>query len=366
MILNIVCITLLGIITTYTDLKKRLIENRVILAGLLAAPLLHLYTILQNPALTALLPYMFYNMAFSIFAGVLLWYINMWPAGDAKLFIAYSFLLPIEIYQITQYFISFDFLINTFVPIFMVMLFFLLLRSKKSDMKNSIKFALNSYTVLLSIIVIVGFLWFFFEFLSLLGFGLAQNYLISMVVLFLIIEIFTKIAPFNLEYLYLFLALVRLFLDYRNVLTLNYMYYMFTLLFSFLIVRFFVIDLGFKGYTIKKRVEDLEPGMCLAEGIREKKIGDNVEYEKERLAPFEITQALKDRTKNFIHNTSFDGLTKEDVKKIKKLREEGKINFSDILIHTITPFALFLFLGILMTVLLKTNFVTYIRDLLLY
>jgi len=363
MILNIFFITLLGLVTTYTDLKRRIIENRVILIGLVAAPLLHLYQLVQNPTLLSVIPYMIYNLLFSVFAGVLLWYIYIWPAGDAKLFIVFSFLIPLNIYH-AEYFISFDFLINTFVPVFFVMLLVLLKNAKRSDMKKSIKHALDPYTLFMATLVITGFMWFFLGLFSLLG--LPQDYLITLVVLFVIIEILNKISPFNLEYTYIILAVIRILIDYRNVLTFGFAYYLFSLLFIFMVLRSFVTELGFGMHTLRKKIEDLKPGMCLAEGIREERDGETVKYEKEGITQFTIMGALKDRgKKKFIHNMSFGGLTKKDVERIKRLRKEGKIRFDDILVHTITPFALFLFYGILLTIFLKTNFVFYLKVLLL-
>ncbi|UCC91308.1 MAG: hypothetical protein JSV39_03255 [Candidatus Aenigmatarchaeota archaeon] len=364
MIPNIIFIILIGLLTSYTDLKRRVIENRVILVALIAAPVLHAFQLIQNPALFSAVPLMFYSMIFSVFAGFLLWYIYIWPAGDAKLFIAYSFLLPLDIYQATTSFISFDFLINTFVPVFFVMFLVLLTKSKKSEIKKSLKLAFNTYTIFLATIFILGFLWLIFEVLG--GFGISQNYLIAMVLLFIMIEIVTKVSPINLEYLYIAVAVIRIIVDYRTVFTLNYVYYLVSLLFIFLILRYFVIDLGFKRYTVKKRIEELKPGMCPAEGIKKIKHGKTVKYEKEKLTQFTIIQALKDRSsKKFIHNLSFEGLTREEVGRIKRLKKEGKLEFDHILVHTITPFALFLFLGILMTVFLKTNFVIYLSNLLL-
>lgn len=360
MILNIIMISVIGLITIYTDLKWRVIKNKVVLLGLISAPFIHIYSILENPSLAPLIPFLAQNVLFSIFIAVLLWYTHIWPAGDAKLFIAYSSLLPLDVFAVTKSFLSFDFLINTFVPIFFLMFGMLLLRSKKSDIKKSLKKAFDPYTLSLSTIVIIGFLWAILEFMEMLG--VPQNYLIQMVMLFLIIEVFNKIIRFNMEYLYVVFAVIRILIDYRGVFSFDFAYYLITLLLLFISFRYFVVDLAFRSYTRRKHVKELRVGDCLAEGIIKK---DDGKYDKEEITQYNIIQILKDRKeKKYIHGTSFSGLSENEVAKIKKLHKEGKLNFEIVSVHTITPFALFLFLGVLMTSLFGTNFVLFLRNLL--
>jgi uncharacterized protein YfeS len=94
--------------------------------------------------------------------------------------------------------------------------------------------------------------------------------------------------------------------------------------------------------------------------------GDNgVNYEKKKIMFFSFPQALMEKRKmKFIHCVSLNGLSKKDVGKIKKLRRDGKILFDEVMVHVSTPFAIFLFIGIILTVILETNFVVYLGNLL--
>jgi hypothetical protein len=241
------------------------------------------------------------------------------------------------------------------------MFIFLLVKSESSAIKRSLRITFDPYMIFMVFIVLVGFLWFVIKAVAFLG--IYMNYFIIIIILFIIMEIFNKIVPVNMEYVYVFLVILRLILDYQTVLTLGYWYELVSIIFAFIIVRYFVIDLGFYGFTVPKKIEDLEPGMCLAEGIAESKEKD-VNFEKKKLIYFSELQALIERGKvRFIHSVSFDGLTEKDVEKIKKLRKEGKIPFDDVMVHVKTPFALFLFLGILLTILLQTNFVVYLKNI---
>ena len=362
MVLYLIPILAFGLISTYWDIKKGIIRNKLILAMLITAVIIHVSSILLSPSLFNLLPSFILNVGFSIFVGFLLWVISIWPAGDAKLFIAYSSLIPLGLFGNSgSPYVSFEFLINTFVPIFLAMFIFLLVKSKPSEIKKSLKFTFNPYNMFMVFVVVVGFLWFIIKAVSSLG--IVMNYFIIIIILFIIMEIFNKIVPVNMEYAYVFLVILRLILDYRSVFTLGYLYELISIIFAFVIIRYFVIDLGFHGFTVLKKIKDLKPGMCLAEGITESD-EKSVNYEKRRMSFFSLPQALMEKRRiKFIHSVSFDGLTKEDVKKIKKLRKDGKIPFDDIMVHVSTPFAVFLFIGIILTILLQTNFVTYLKGI---
>lgn len=362
MLISLILILAFGLFSTYWDMKKGIIKNEMILVMLIAAALAIFSVLLVSPSSFGLLSPFMLNMGFSIVVGLLLWVVNIWPAGDAKLFIAYSSLMPLELFaHQAQPFVSFDFLINTFVPIFLAMFIFLLIKSRPSEIKKSLKFTFNPYTMSMVFIVLVGFMWFIIRALAFLGMYL--NYFVVIIILFVIMEIINKAIPINMEYIYVFLVVLRLIFDYRTVFTIGYAFELISIVFAFVIIRYFVIDLGFRGFTLPKKIEDLQPGMCLAEGIAESK-EKGVKYEKKRIIFFSELQALMERRKvKFIHGISFNGLSKKDVEKIKELRRNGEIPFDDIMIHQKTPFAAFMFIGILLTIALQTNFVAYLKNI---
>ncbi len=360
MLLYLIPVLAFGLISTYTDIRKRIIYNKLILIMLATSVVVNTLSLIFYPSLMGSIPTFLFSMGFSIFVGILLWAISIWPAGDAKLYIAFSSLIPLALFESSgSLFISFDFLINTFVPIFLVMFIFLLIRSDSSAIKKSLKFTFNPYIMFMVFIVIVGFLWFIIKAVSFLG--IFMNYFVIIIILFVIMEIFNKIVPINLEYAYIILVILRLIVDYRTVLTLGYLYELVSIIFAYIVVRYFVIDLGFHGFTVPKKIKDLKPGMCLAEGISESE-EKGVNYEKRKIIFFSMPQALMERRRvRFIHSVSFDGLSKKDVEKIKKLRSDGKIPFDELMVHVSTPFAAFLFIGIVLTIVLQTNFVFYLK-----
>ena len=87
-----------GLVSVYTDVKERVIKNHLIVVMLLTSLVLHSYILLFSPESFGFLPNFMVNLLFSIAAGIILWIIYIWPAGDAKLFIAYSSLLPLSFF----------------------------------------------------------------------------------------------------------------------------------------------------------------------------------------------------------------------------------------------------------------------------
>jgi len=109
------------------DLKIKKIPNRKILAGLAAAftalLLYALETVLVGAGVStdylrwSFFGYYFASLAISSAVGIFLWYGEVWPAGDAKFFMASLALLPLINYQIRSFprTLWLSVLINSFV-----------------------------------------------------------------------------------------------------------------------------------------------------------------------------------------------------------------------------------------------------------
>jgi len=72
-----------------------------------------------------------------------------------------------------------------------------------------------------------------------------------------------------------------------------------------------------------------------------------------------LIQTLQQRKEKYIHDLG--ELTKEDVEKILKLKEEKKIDFNEVLVFQKQPFAVFLLLGYILTLLFQGSFVNWLR-----
>lgn len=134
-------IFLIGLITSYQDWKFGKIKNIWIILGLALGALGYLLfsilniigygnifsDLLENSLFDkywpAFLKYSFLNSFAALIFGLLLYYFKLWSAGDCKLFFLFSFLLPLKYYfnGYLPIFPSLTLFINTFICLFFVL-----------------------------------------------------------------------------------------------------------------------------------------------------------------------------------------------------------------------------------------------------
>lgn len=115
----------IGLITSYEDFRFFKIKNKWILVGLIYSLSVYLFTWILY-GLGARNSYLLWhfdkwcvNLVVSSLVAYSLWHFKMWGAGDAKLFICYSSLIPIGQYSriyFNYYFASFLLLLSIFFP----------------------------------------------------------------------------------------------------------------------------------------------------------------------------------------------------------------------------------------------------------
>jgi len=144
--LALIAILCLGVVALWEDLRHRRISNLLVLAGLFAASLGYLFLLAGsllgtwNSSFLGLgvryLPLDFYPRALAhwglVFsAALLLWRLCLWPAGDAKLFIAFAGLIVLANPNLRGFpsYLFLVMLINIFVPAALFVLLELLVRT---------------------------------------------------------------------------------------------------------------------------------------------------------------------------------------------------------------------------------------------
>ena len=94
---------LIGLITSYEDVKTGKIRNKWLTLGLIYGALFYVAIlisfILGLGINSALIIEFFTNFLFAIIVGFGLWYLRVWSAGDGKLFIIFAILLPFSYYS---------------------------------------------------------------------------------------------------------------------------------------------------------------------------------------------------------------------------------------------------------------------------
>ena len=330
------------IIISYEDLKKGKIRNILLIAlFFLAAGALFYRGITYGFSVSIL-----YQILFSSLISFLLWFSGFWPSGDAKLFIACSIFLFSLLPNVFN-----TFTINIFLPFFLFYLFFLPIKTNKGEVKKAFKRAFGGYEIFLISTIFFGLVWIIAQLFSF--FGLPTNFFVYIFVLFLIIEVVNKISPFNLEFFYVICAIIRVFLDYRTIYTTTFWITFLKMIIVYQFFVSFILKLSLNVNMKKVKIGELEPGMVLSEGIVKVKDKNKVTYEKKNIGFLSLILPKK----NFIHNTTDDGLTVDDVKNIKNIKKEGKISFDELTVHKPIPFAVFILIGFVLTLLLKQNIV---------
>ncbi len=108
----------LGVLASRGDSQQGKISNKLVFSSLFFAGLMHAPLLFQSGPAFQYLASFAQNFALAALAGVLLWTLKVWSAGDAKLFAAFAALVPLSIYRedYLPFFPSFALLANTLVP----------------------------------------------------------------------------------------------------------------------------------------------------------------------------------------------------------------------------------------------------------
>lgn len=352
-------IILLGIITTYTDLKESKIRNKHVLLALAYSFVIYILLIILNLG-TFRIGYFIelaIMCALSLITGFTLWYIGLWTAGDAKLFFAYSALTPLSVYKYGHipYFDSTNILINTFVPMsfyfFLILMFKTNIKQKLSFLKQALqpKETLNLAVSLFAILWVANML---FKLIK-----LPLSYFLGVFLIFIILMLAEKLLSNQVFKLFILISILRLIFD-PSIYSLYFVKDFLLILGVFVFLRIFILRLGFKLLTTEVDIGLLKKGMIPAETIYE----EDKAYKKQNLIPLSLFSYFQEKTKekNYLFNPT-QPLTKEDIDKIWKLRR--RLGLEHLKIQQTIPFAPFLFLGVLLTLLAQGNFILILVNL---
>ena len=348
----------LGIITSYTDIKYGKIKNNIIILTLIFAVLSNLILILKlNPNVDYIIQTVS-NILSALFVGYLLWDIGLWTAGDGKLFLAYASLIPIYTYNSASYipfFQSMNIMINTFVPIFLFLFIHLIITTPAHKIKKSLKKSLNLKQATFLGLTIFSFLW-VTEIISEI-IGIKLNFFLYVLLLFVLIAPLEKLMSRKFYLLLIAISLVRIFFD-KSIFTLDFLKGFLSIALIFIFLRYFILELGFAKFTTPTPINRLKEGMVPAEMIYEKE----KRYKKKKMLFFSFFSYLKEKNNKSILDVKSEGLTRKDIEKIEKLAKKHP-DLKTFQIQQTLPFAPFLFMGAILTIIAKGNIFIFIKFL---
>ncbi len=365
----------MGFITSYEDIRYGKIRNKWVVMAIIYAFAIYSALILlflsKGGVKSGYLIELGTNLLFSIFVGFGLWYLNVWTAGDGKLFIAYSMLIPLSSYSMgyQKWIPSFVLMMNIFFPSLLFVIILVLVRARWSVLKKvSTTFFLDFFRfkrLWNSIVSLFSIYWITQILLSLIG--LRESYIINITITFAIIMSVEKRFKDKSIYFMLAISVIRAVFD-KSIYSLSFLFDFLILVFLWRLIRSFLqgslSKLGREVFTRKVRVNQLKTGMVLSDAIVKKE--DPVEIENLRKQNIKIIKHKGDfyvklpkshiSTNNFIEEEA-EGLTRQQITLIKEM------GIKRIRISQTMPFAPFIFLGVILTIMAKGNILIVIRTL---
>jgi len=385
--LLLIPIFIIGLITSFEDFRYGKIKNKWIKIGFLwGLTIFTLYIfwnlfflLLQHFKMTpssvfllrvSYLGEVFLNTGIALIVGFLMWRWNTWSAGDVKLFVLFSFLLPLKFYSNTylSYFPSFAFLINIFVValgIFLIILsvtffywFFTKERKTLSEeekivQKKKLKNSLFSFLKeILDLLVI------FFVVISLFGIIFKSALGKDLIYLFTI--------KLGLENWVLFIALLGFFIFLMRFLQkIKKIFYVIAIILLIWLLRQWIILNQSPFLTIKPMLS-ITAAIVFGGFIFRKAFGwyvNKKEIQEVNIENLKVYMRLTEESLNKLRGKdkkSFeksigriypDGLTKEQILSLKGIAEEKKI--TKLKIYKLSPFAILIFIGLIITIILR-------------
>jgi len=352
-------IFIIGIMTSYTDFTLGKIRNKMIMFGLVYAFSIYMLLILfwEGILNEYVLLQTVINFLFAAVLGYLMWDVGLWTAGDGKLFTAFAALVPVFLYNEASYvpfFPAMNILINTFVPAFIFLGINLFFKSSWSKKKNSMKNTFDPTQLFLLTLSLFSLSWIVELIIPM---ELMMNYFIGLFIMFLLVTFIENNLRFDIHKLMLGIAIIRLFFD-RTYLSLAFWKFFLLISVFFVILRYFILELGFQQFTTSVPIADLKPGMVPAEVVYEEKN----EVRKKKFLFFSFLEYINQDAITAKEKIA-EGLSEKDVKRIKSLKKKHpKLEYFQV--QQTLPFAIFVFVGTIFTLIAKGSIFIWLARLL--
>jgi Flp pilus assembly protein protease CpaA len=345
---------LIGLFTSYMDIKKGIIRNKIILFGFFYFLIIFSTHLLFFDFSFNLIFFVFQNFLVSFLLAFMLFFFSFWTAGDAKLFILFSLFLSglflLIDHPFKQPFILL--LLFTFVPYYFYFSLnsIYLLGFKKTIIgiikAFSLKNIFNTALVFFVIAWPMSYLSIFenIYFLSFLN-NVAVRFILIIILFYFIMQIIDEKYFKYVLIFFIIIAILRLFFD-KSVYDLKYIFQFTFFVLFFVFFRYFLIECSFSAFSYDKKINSLKKLDLPAEIIYKIKGG----YKKQPISYMGFSVFSKE--KDAIYDLNPAGFSLKDIKQIKELYLNNKFDFDKIKIYRVIPFAPFLFFGFVLSFLM--------------
>ena len=278
------------------------------------------------------------NGLLSLAIGFIIWHLNLWTAGDAKLFFSYSLLLPLNIYKNANlnFFPALSILFYAFVPFAVFLILMLIIKTIIGKKFDYIKKIFNMKNLFMSIVFIFAFIWIIELLLSLVG--LKSNIVLLLLLLILLHKVFNLIN-LNMFLISIVIALLRFIFD-KSVFSIAFIHKFLIIVFVFTVLRYVISNLGYLYFTKNVKIDSLKEGTIPAENIV--KLGKQLKKIKN------INSFFKEYHKNALFKNKANGLSAQDIINLRKITKNSNIQY--LKVYQTVSFSPFLFISVLLII----------------
>lgn len=333
----------LGVITSYEDTQQNKIRNKYIIAAILLSLIIHLILYALGLVNQQYLANMLIQFSISMIVGFFLYYINWWGAGDAKLYLAYISLIPLTSYKfLSMPFPVFALLINTIIPVFVYLVFKLLIKTSSKQKMQALKQVLNWRYILSALISVFSLSW--ITQLILTQFNIKYTVIYGIAGIIVLSKITQYLFEDQALPLMILISIIRIFINQHYLITASFLVPFMLTVAGYAVVRLVLEDLS-SIFVEKKSIYELKEGDVAVQGVTKKGIRADAKTTNAALLIEPDTE-----------------LDAETIEMLKKEHLKGNIHFNSMQIQETLPFATSMFMGAMITITAQGNLIIFLMN----
>lgn len=361
-VLYLLGIFVLGSICSYTDIKNGKIYNKHIKYGIyysLLVAIVVFFTV-REFNFNAFFHYIT-NSAFVLVVGFLLWYGGLWTAGDAKFFFVINLLFPPDFiyYGYKGYFYGFTLFTNIFIVLFFYFLILLIKRWRSVPIMKILKESLKPQLIL-TIFFFIFALGYLSQYLPSI---LTNNFFITIMFYIFVFSILSVILGKYILHVLIILSFLRVLLQYQELFQVQFYVDFVTQLLLFFIARFIILKMSYYVFTKKRHVSRLKVGDFIAEDILPIKSNAGEVYTNMPIENLTFFAYIQNQLFAHIEYDKNIGIKETNLNWFRKNKK--KLLFNRIRVYETMPFAPFIFVGVILTIVTRGDFFIWLVSLII-
>ncbi|OGI15188.1 hypothetical protein A3K63_03610 [Candidatus Micrarchaeota archaeon RBG_16_49_10] len=337
----LVFIMIFGFWTSYTDIKYGRIKNITIILMMFFGIVLNIFvskSLVGNPVGFIL------NATLSLVVSFGFYMLDLWSAGDAKLFLGFSVLVPFTIYKnlAISTWPSLIIMINTFIIAAGIIVLRAIPNVKVGSIMNLVKRYLLGKDMPLAALYIFGLstpMNLIFN-----SIGIEISNLLRIIILIVLLKTMEKIKIIPTNHLILFLSMVNVIFFFEHIANLFFIKTFVWMVVYFQLFRVLLDYLMDFEISREVKIKDLKEGMILLDRV----VQEDGFYQLRKLS-FVSIFAFFSSIEGNVNSIFNQRLERKDIQKLRKLEKIGKLRFDSVKITRSFPFAPFIFAGTLVT-----------------